>query len=366
MTALKQKFILILFLRISKLFASEICTLLNGDSGLCVTLSNCERDKDAVVFSSNFCSDDFSEICCEREKIKSEKEKVPRVESEVDFENYESFKLFDFQKCAKLSSVFRISGGEEADLLEFPWNALIGYANLDTVEFNCGGSLITVHNVLSAAHCFKTSKRTLHQLVKIVRLGEHRKSTPKDCQIQNDGIEICADPVQDIEINSSDIIIHPEYTDSSTVNDIAIIRLNEAAKINQNNIKPICLPFRKSFEILPKSMTVIGFGRTESSVSNSDVLRKVNVRIKSNEQCITEYESHLSLEESQFCAGDEKDSCKGDSGSSTHSLHLFEDSSIRYVQYGIVSYGDALCGSFRAGIYTKVYNYLQWILENVK
>lgn len=49
----------------------------------------------------------------------------------------------------------RILGGEETNLNEFPWMALLRYDSPSN-EFKCGGSLITNFYVLTAAHCAKT------------------------------------------------------------------------------------------------------------------------------------------------------------------------------------------------------------------
>ena len=72
-----------------------------------------------------------------------------------------------------------------------------------------------------------------------------------------------------------------------------------------------------------------------------------------------------------MCAGGQagKDSCVGDSGSA---LMREEKSKIigqqrRYKLIGVVSFGPRLCGTKDIpGVYTKVRNYLDWILEHVR
>lgn len=71
---------------------------------------------------------------------------------------------------------------------------------------------------------------------KIVRLGEHTLSTTYDC----DDFGVCADPVQDIDIESS--IKHSEFLSSARVNNIALVKLKTPADMTKNNVQTICLP----------------------------------------------------------------------------------------------------------------------------
>lgn len=70
----------------------------------------------------------------------------------------------------------------------------------------------------------------------------------------------------------------------------------------------------------------------------------------------------------QLCAGgkENKDSCPGDSGGPLQSASfLFDD--IRYVQFGVVSFGPKFCGlDGFPGVYTKVSYYMKWILDTIE
>lgn len=141
--------------------------------------------------------------------------------------------------------------------------------------------------------------------------------------------------------------------------------MREPARILQNNIKPICLPF--NLETLPQKMTAIGFGRTENSQS-SDILMKVNVNLKDKNECSVKLQingTQRELEDTQICAGGVSDSCKGDSGSSLHGFGEISRN-MRFVQYGIVSFGAKFCGSDHPGVYTNVQKHLPWIVENIR
>lgn len=137
-----------------------------------------------------------------------------------------------------------------------------------------------------------------------MRLGEHTKSTTPDCKEFYTGEKLCADEVQDIAITTNDLVIHEEFNFIEVKHDIAIIRLNEAAKVQQNNIKIICLPFKH--EKLPKDFLVIGFGQTKTSGTNSsDVLMKVGIKLRDSEDCtfVRKNGKSFGIDETQICAG---------------------------------------------------------------
>ena len=69
-----------------------------------------------------------------------------------------------------------------------------------------------------------------------------------------------------------------------------------------------------------------------------------------------------------MCAGGEKgkDSCQGDSGGPLMKSTII-DNQVRWQVQGIVSFGPESCGEKNvAGVYTKVSEYVEWILDNVK
>lgn len=64
-----------------------------------------------------------------------------------------------------------IMDGEDAEVGEFPHNVALGYKNenvsVDTINWNCGGTLISNKFVLTAAHCCPK-----HQKPSVVRMGK--------------------------------------------------------------------------------------------------------------------------------------------------------------------------------------------------
>ncbi|KAJ8912246.1 hypothetical protein NQ315_003349, partial [Exocentrus adspersus] len=120
------------------------------------------------------------------------------------------------------------------------------------------------------------------------------------------------------------------------------------------------------------NLFVAGWGKTESANQNPIKL-KLKVPVAERSQCSSKFRSAgITLKDSQICAGGKKgkDSCTvvmllpGDSGGPLMRTTK-NDSSQWYVE-GLVSFGTK-CGSEGwPGVYTKVYEYIDWIYENVK
>lgn len=88
----------------------------------------------------------------------------------------------------------------------------------------------------------------------------------------------------------------------------------------------------------------------------------------SDQQCANIYKQRYSVQiaKGQLCAGGVKgqDSCNGDSGGPL--MALKPQSTSVYVE-GVVSFGSRYCGSEGLpGVYTKVSEYLDWILDNMR
>lgn len=253
----------------------------------------------------------------------------------------------------------RIVGGNETDLDEFPWTALIRYRRSNgDLTFNCGGSIINSRYIITAAHCF--NPRTGYQVAG-VRLGEHTISNEdKDCKDTE-----CAD--LPVDRNIEKIIIHEEYDANSKnqLNDIALVRLDREVPWS-HYVQPICLPAEESLKarnIVGHRLTAAGWGRTETG-DPSDAKLKVILEIASPESCSTTYRpAGITLTSSQLCAGGEKgkDTCPGDSGGP-----LMQRVGSRWILYGIVSFGPKKCGVKGVpGVYTSVVKYIEWIERNM-
>ncbi|CAF4799373.1 unnamed protein product [Pieris macdunnoughi] len=255
-------------------------------------------------------------------------------------------------KCGLTSyAADRIYGGKYADLYEFPWMALIStFIDSDSEpQFTCGGSIIHSRYILTAAHCVFGKK------LAGVRVGEFNIEKI-DCTLDN---SICEDSVQNFSIE--ECIPHERYLSNGEKKrpsfDIALVRLDGEIDFSPDNVAPICLPLHKEFResnLLDEEAVVAGWGAIETGTRSIELL-KVTIKIHNDASC--------QRINNTICAGTRgRDSCNADSGGP---LMIQHPESSRYVQYGIVSFGNTDCGTGSA-VYTDVRKYIDWILDKIE
>lgn len=333
----------------------QSCTTPNGESARCVSLQSCKifydyilsPDRNAEIdryLVASKCGEDstgYPLVCCG---------------SHTKFQSI----LPDRTKCGYQED-FKVLGGEDTDISEFPWLALLQQTTTAGVKrWGCGGSLISTRYVLTAAHCSATSKVTL------VRLGEWNLDTSEDC-VGSGSYRSCTKPPQDIA--AENVILHPEYTRNKqgVFNDIALIRLARAAVYNQF-VQPICLPLPQERSPIGARAFIAGWGAVSLKQGYSPVKQKLRIPVVELQTCTDVYGKYgVTLNDKMLCAGGEKgkDSCKGDSGGPLFTT-INGDNQQYYIE-GVVSYGLTACGTEGSpAIYTRVADFLDWIHQNVK
>ena len=193
----------------------------------------------------------------------------------------------------------RIVGGVVADLGEIPWQA-----NLH----GCGGTFLCDKFVLTAAHCVAhpdDSTRPITRLSTVV-FGDHDKTNIEENQK--------AYEVQEI-------ILHPEFSWSTTENDIAIIELKKPVEKNKF-VKNACLP---RFEPEQGPFLISGWGKIDSNGPKSDKLLKASVDLVPRSECASVYEEFgKTVTDNMICAARKGiDTCQGDSGGIKLLIKLF-------------------------------------------
>jgi len=248
----------------------------------------------------------------------------------------------------------RIFGGRPAQKNKYPW-----ITRLRANNYNCGGSLINSRWILTAAHCVSECDREGRNCVDYqtsdikVFLGDHNRYILED---------------QEIQVDISDIIKHPDYRGlivdfgSAPVHDIALLKLTEDFDFTNDahrHIRPICLPDDDTQSYVGWEATVAGWGR-EGLGSSPSILQEINGMV----------DSECGFSEDQLCVkfSDGQKTCRGDSGSPMISKPNDHDGAARGENYeliGVHSFGYGKCekgGTYIAGC-ARVTEHLNWIEE---
>lgn len=234
----------------------------------------------------------------------------------------------------------RIIGGTPAPDQGFPWQVSIGISGMpfDQGHF-CGGSLIDINWVLTAAHCITKSP----ELMQIKYGSNYLSQGGKVLQVK-------------------EILVHEGWNPKTFENDIALIRLKDSA--SGTPIEPIS---DKEVDLFSPGVIGIatGWGLTSEGGKISNTLQEVGLIVQSNPICNSPASYGGQIKDGMFCAGfvaGGKDSCQGDSGGPL----VVSNKKGGFLLAGIVSWGDGCAQRNKYGIYTRVSHYYTWIKEKMK
>ncbi|CAH6777622.1 Prss45 [Phodopus roborovskii] len=233
------------------------------------------------------------------------------------------------------------------EIRHWPWEVSLRMEN----KHVCGGALINLFWVISAAHCFQSNKEYS------VMLGSSKLQPNSSSRA--------------LKIPVGDIIVHPKYWGRWNFirSDIALVRLKTPVTFNKY-VQPICLPKHNFSLEVGTQCWVTGWGKTKQHSSGNltltPELQEAEVFIIDNKRCdhIFHHKSfyprviHL-IRKNMICAASYGENvCYGDPGGP-----LACEIDGRWILAGVLS-GEKSCNKPQnPGVYTRLTKYTRWIQE---
>uniref|UniRef100_A0A672FBZ1 Serine protease 56 n=1 Tax=Salarias fasciatus TaxID=181472 RepID=A0A672FBZ1_SALFA len=235
----------------------------------------------------------------------------------------------------------RIVGGSPAAPGSWPWLVNL---QLDGAMM-CGGVLVDSSWVVTAAHCFRSS-RDESSWTAVVGEFDITKTDPDE---------------QVLKVNR--IISHPKFNPKTLNNDIALVELTNPVVMSEH-VTPVCLP-SGSEPPAGSPCLVAGWGSLYEEGPFADAVMEAKVPLLSQSTCKSIFGKELVVN-TMFCAGYLSggiDSCQGDSGGPL----LYQDRvSGRFQLYGIISWGNGCGEKGKPGVYTRVSTFSDWIQAEIQ
>ena len=155
------------------------------------------------------------------------------------------------------------------------------------------------------------------------------------------------------------IIFHPQFGYNTPRDyDFALIEIKPLADNSLPKERPVCLPRSDTPYSVGSAVVGVGWGRTSSTSSGSNTLRKVKLYLSDRRRCTQTYQ--YSVTNSMICAFDDnKDMCLGDNGGPL--MQYFED---RMYLLGLFSWQSSEgCATGKPSVFADVRYALPWIRD---
>ena len=177
----------------------------------------------------------------------------------------------------------------------------IGWHNGTHWLHYCGGSIISNRTIITASHCFFSSKAYLHEEDLLIR--QKFQVRLGDQILNDDSSDLGMAETYDILT----VIGHPEYKGRGPNHDIALIYTKKTIQFNQRT-KPICMT-TQAYDLpdryADQDVKFAGFGYYDGTETRSDDLRAANFKILSQSTCLAQslYYRRSKDKNTFFCAG---------------------------------------------------------------
>ncbi|MFC7310346.1 S1 family serine peptidase [Streptomyces monticola] len=229
----------------------------------------------------------------------------------------------------------RVVGGEKAKQGEFPF--------MVRLSMGCGGSLYAKDIVITAAHCVGGS-------------GPDKSITVTA------GATDLKDP-KAIKVKSKKVVVAPGYAGQSK--DWALIKLAKPVKLIKGRTALLPITTTKAYD--KGTFGVAGWGDVKEGAGQQQRhLRKAKVPFVTDAACKRAYPTSPGVHffpKEEICAGNLQaggvDTCQGDSGGPM----FRKDNKGKWLQVGIVSWGDGCARPGKPGVYTEVSTFAKQIAK---
>uniref|UniRef100_A0A182QDN4 Carboxylic ester hydrolase n=1 Tax=Anopheles farauti TaxID=69004 RepID=A0A182QDN4_9DIPT len=233
----------------------------------------------------------------------------------------------------------------EATAGKWPWHAALYRRKGAEMKYFCGGTVLNLDTILTAAHCVSGEDGVVDRRTISVQLGRT-------------GLNETQDSVQSLGVRA--IIVHPMFSGVNVSHDIALIKLQDNITIS-SSVRPVRVWNREVHEpIVGQNGTIVGYGIVVNNIA-SDRLKYALVSVVNMLEC-TERSSFASVQTDGMICGKAQrgvSACFGDGGGG-----MFMQLDGRWFVRGIISftpgqdYANRLCEGFQyTGIVVVTFNY---------
>ncbi|NWQ99200.1 ACRO protein, partial [Paradoxornis webbianus] len=240
-------------------------------------------------------------------------------------------------------SMTRIVGGAGALPGAWPWIVSIQHPWVPDPGHWCGGSLISTHWVLTAAHCFEKFDNISMLYVVI-------------------GATQLTQPGHGAQMRSvKQVVMHQYYNPADMSYDIALLELDHPVQCSPY-IQLACVPDATLTVSQLQNCWVAGWGATTARAQDSsDHLQEAKVQLIDLQLCNSSGWYAGEIHTHNLCAGYPQgsiDTCQGDSGGP---LMCQDNTADYWWVVGVTSWGKGCARARQPGVYISTQHFYDWI-----